>query len=124
VFIRGSAAIGLLALSPARAFAQATGSRLIRHRFTPLVGESFRMTGGGHNIKVVLTKVGDLTPVLRAHDPNRFALLFRIPDGRQPTPGIRSFRHPAVGTVDLFVSPVDRGAKALHYEAVINRSRT
>jgi hypothetical protein len=128
VFLRGGAAMAFLAAVPAaRARASATGAaaKLKRYRFTPLVGARLRMTGGGDDAHVVLAQVGDLFPVLRPDDQNRFSLMFTIPRGRhRPSPGIRTFHHPLIGHVQLFVSPVGRGRKALHYEAVINRSRS
>lgn len=82
------------------------------------------MTGGGVTVIVVLTKIGNLTPVLREDDPNRFVLLFEAPLNHERTQGIRRLYHDALRPVSLFVSPVDRGVRARHYEAVINRSRS
>jgi hypothetical protein len=107
----------------ARSQARKAGA-LKRSRFTPLVGAQLRMTGGGVDARVVLAEVSDLSPVLRPHDPDRFSLLFRVPRGHHVSPGIRTFHHPHLGRVALFVSPVDRGIKARHFEAVVNRSRS
>jgi hypothetical protein len=82
------------------------------------------MTGDGVAVVVVLAAVSNLLPVLRKDDPNRFALLFEAPLNHARTEGIRTFHHHAIGPVSLFVSPVDRGVRARHYEAVINRSRS
>jgi hypothetical protein len=97
---------------------------LKRARFAPLVGQKLRMTGGGDNARVTLLEVGDLVPALRLDDPNRFSLLFRVPRGHQASPGIRTLHHPRIGGVELFVSPVDRTNRGIHYQAVINRSRS
>jgi hypothetical protein len=124
-FMRTGGALALLAAAPAawaRSAVGASNTGLTRARFTPLVGSTIGMTGAGDNLQVVLSEVADLLPVLRVDDPDRFALLFTATRGDPPTPGIRTFTHPELGEVALFVSPVDRGVNALHYEAVINRS--
>ena len=35
--------------------------------------------------------------------------------------GIHRFEHPALGTFDLAVNPVDRGVRGVDIEAVVNR---
>jgi hypothetical protein len=122
-FLRSGVAVTVLsavpvALVPAAFGAPAAG--LTRSRFAPLVGTTFRMTGGGDNLDVVLSEIHDLVPVRRSQDEKRFALRFDASRAHRRTEGIRTLHHPQVGNVVLFVSPVDRGVKALHYEAVIN----
>jgi hypothetical protein len=124
LFIQGCAAAGMLVAAPAAWARSAKRQALTRSRFSSLVGETIRMTGGGDDIAVTLTQVGDLLPVLHRNDPNRFSLLFTVSRSHTPSPGIRTFRHQRLGSVELFVSPVGRGIKAHHYEAVINRSRS
>ncbi|HWF49167.1 MAG TPA: hypothetical protein VG294_00870 [Solirubrobacteraceae bacterium] len=125
-FLRGGATLAVLGMAPAawaRSTAKArTRNPLARSRFTPHVGAKFRMRGDGHDVEVVLTKVSNLIPVMRAEDPNRFALLLKAPYRHLPVEGIRTFHHRAFGDVTLFVSPVDRGVDGRYYEAVINRA--
>jgi hypothetical protein len=130
-FLRGSAAAGVLAagaVSLPRAVGAATrtptSSQLTRGSYAALVGSTFRMTGGGDNLNVVLSAIDDLQPVARPGDPNRFALVFRTPASRaRSAGGIRTLHNSRSGTTTtLFVSPVDRGVEAHWYEAVINRS--
>jgi hypothetical protein len=126
-FLLSSGAFALLATSPsawARAVTLARRKTLKRSHFKPLVGSKLRMTGGGRDVHVVLSEITDLIPRLRADDPNRFGLLFTVSGSHQATAGIRTLHHEALGQLALFVSPVDRGVKAHHYEAVINRSRS
>lgn len=126
-FLHAGATLALLGTAPAawaRGAAAASPKSLRRSHFAPLLGAKLRMTGGGVDVDVVLAEVGNLVPVLRKDDPNRFALLFEAPRNHTRTEGIRSFHHDQLGSVALFVSPVDRGVKARHYEAVINRSRS
>jgi hypothetical protein len=125
MFLRSGAALALLAAAPtawARSGGLAPRNLLTRSRFTPLLGASFRMTGDGQDLDVVLAQISNLTPVMRADDPNRFALLLEAPMDHAPSEGIRTFQNDDFGEVDLFVSPVDRGVEARRYEAVINRS--
>jgi hypothetical protein len=125
MFVRGAATVALLAGAPAawaRNVVAASRSSLARSRFVPVLGSTFRMTGDGHDVDVVLAQITDLSPVLRAADQDRFALLFDVSVGQPLASGIRTFHNDDVGEVSLFVSPVDRGIKAGHYEAIINRS--
>jgi hypothetical protein len=124
MFLRGGAAFALLALAPAawaRSTRAASADSLTRSRFTPHLGARFRMSGAGPSIDVVLTEINDLVPVLRSEDPDRFALLLEAPADQPRTEGIRTFHNDAMGDVNLFVSSVDRGIDARHYEAIINR---
>jgi hypothetical protein len=49
-----------------------------------------------------------------------FSLTFSGPRGLG---GIRSLRHPALGTFQLLISPVGPGGQRQYYEAIVNRSR-
>ncbi|MDQ6777386.1 MAG: hypothetical protein M3071_14470 [Actinomycetota bacterium] len=124
-FLRGGGAtLALLTLAPAawaRSTRVTTGNALTRSRFTPHVGAKFRMSGGGPDVDVVLTEINNLVPVLQSHDPNRFALLFEARADQPPAEGIRTLHQAALGALTLYVSSVDRGVDARHYEAVINR---
>lgn len=127
MFVRAGVAAGALVFVPnawGRSILRGGRGPLVRSHFKPLVGEKLRMTGGQTDVHVVLTAVHDLLPVLRPNDPNRFSLLFAVPRGHRCAEGTMTFHHRDLGRVDLFVSPVDRGIKARHYEAVINRSRS
>jgi hypothetical protein len=127
-FLRGGGAtVAYLAVAPA-AWARNTrisgpGNPLARSRFTPHIGARFRMSGEGPDLDVVLSAIDDLIPVTRSEDPDRFALLLEGPIDLPSTEGIRTLHHDALGEISLFVSSVDRGVDARHYEAVINRSR-
>jgi hypothetical protein len=94
---------------------------LTRSTFLPLVGSTFRMSGGGTNYDVVLAEVDDLIPASSTDSENRFSLVFSASPTRPRTQGIRTFHNGRVGNFDMFVAPVDRGAKALRLQSVINR---
>jgi hypothetical protein len=99
----------------------AAGSQWLRSRFTPFAGETFRMTDGHANVDVVLTDVMDLDPVLRSNDEKRFVLVFAAAHSHPLADGIRKFRHPGFGEVDMFVSPVGRRIDPIRYQVIVNR---
>jgi hypothetical protein len=125
-FLRHSAVLAMLTAAPAsllRSLRLSTPPSLARSRFAPALGTMFTMTGGAGAVEVMLAEINDLSPLRRAEDEDRFALLFEAPDGQPCPDGIRTFHHRSVGDVTLFVSPVDRG-QALRLQAVIDRSRS
>jgi hypothetical protein len=100
---------------------EAAAAPLQRSAFTPLVGQTFTMSVGHNAISVVLSEVGDLKPATAAKDEDRFSLVLTA-RGREVRPqGTYQLQHPKLGTVTLFVVPVDRGASARRYQAIINR---
>src|SRR5580658_10283029 len=124
-FLRGTGAVAMLSAAPASLVHVAGGVRpaaLTRSTFVPLVGDWFRMTGGGDDMKVVLAEINDIVSSRQSPDEDSFALVFRAPVAHARTDGSRTFRHPKMGHVSMFVAPIDRGVHALRYEAVINRS--
>jgi hypothetical protein len=125
-FVRGGAGLALLSVTPvplAHVLSAATPvpAPWSRSRFAPFRGSTFRMTGAGEDVDVVLTEINDLRPVLRVNDERRFALLFVASPSEAPANGIRTFGHDDFGDIALFVSPVGRVAGALRYQAIINR---
>lgn len=127
MFVSAGIGVGALVLTPhawAKTGAATRRGPLVRAHFKPLVGEKLRMTGENTDVQVELAGISDLVPVLRHDDPNRFALMFKVPLEHTGTGGIMTFHHRHFGQVELFVSPVDRAIKVRHYEAVINRSRS
>jgi hypothetical protein len=124
-FLRGTGAVAMLSAAPVSLAHLPRGARrasLKRSTFTPLLGDAFRMTGGGDDVEVVLAEINNILSSRQTADDDRFALVFRAPVDHARTEGIRTFRHPKIGHVSMFVAPIDRGVKALRYEAVINRS--
>jgi hypothetical protein len=124
MFLSGGAAVALLLAGPpawARSALAARTRPLRRSRFKPVLGATLRMTGGGDDVDVVLAEITDLSPVLRADDEDRFALLLHARGSHRLRAGTKTLRHHDLGAVALFISPVDRGVEPAHYEAVINR---
>jgi hypothetical protein len=93
----------------------------VRSTFTPLLGSTFHMSGGGSGYDVVLTEIDDLDFSRADQSEDCFSLIFSGSTSRPRTSGIRTFRHAKIGAVDMFVSPVDRGVRALRLQSVINR---
>jgi len=91
-----------------------------RGTYTPLVGQTLQLTTATGSRQVVLDEVGDLQSPGAAGDAHRFSLVFRSPKGARLQDGTYSFRHRTIGTVDLFATPVDRGAKADQYQVIVN----
>lgn len=125
MFLRSSAALAAVAATPqavVRGMHSLAPARLVRSRFVPALGTTFRVSGGSVDLRLVLTEINDLSPVLRADDEDRFSLIFEAPLGRRALDGIRTLRNERIGVVDLFVSRVERPIGAQRYQAVINRS--
>jgi hypothetical protein len=122
--LRNGAVIALLSAVPVSLAQKATAAPradLTRSTFTPLLGRTLLMVGGGTAVKVVLSEINDLVPVNRAGDEDRFSLVFAAPKGEARSQGIKEFRHPDIGKMSIFVAPTDRGTQAVRFEAVINR---
>lgn len=86
--------------------------------FTPLVGQAFRVVVGETGLEVTLGEVRPLPPHAYREEP--FALLFRGP--RQPVLAQRTHTlvHPQLGTLALFLVPVQGGGDGVAYEAIFN----
>jgi hypothetical protein len=93
----------------------ALGGYLRRETWLPLVGEGVEVAG----VTLLLGEVADL-PLLAGRD-DAFRLELTGPAGM--TGGIHPFQHPALGSVELFLSPVDTVVAGVQrYEVVVNRS--
>ncbi len=78
--------------------------------------------GPGRRERFTLIEAAGRTP--RSHGRRQvtgeaFSLLFSAESGSVPA-GTHTFRHPAMGWFQLFVSPVGQGRKGQRYEAVVN----
>ena len=99
-----------------RALAAMTPAHLVRRSFRPLVGSTFRFSGGGKRYNAILVSVGDL-PNSRPGDPNRFRLLFAV-RGAGPQQDTYRFSHARLAPFPLFVVPVG-ARRGRYYEAVV-----
>jgi hypothetical protein len=118
------AVVPVVFASPAGALSRIAGTTsapLQRSLFTPLIGQTFTMSARRDAISVVLSEVADLKPATTANDEDRFTLVFTAPRRQARPQGTYQLQHPNLGSVALFVVPVDRGASARRYQAIINR---
>jgi hypothetical protein len=100
-----------------QALASVSSPTLTRSAFLPYVGKTFRLGSAGG----VLVEVGDLKPVGAPADERRFSLMFEATSALATGQGTYRVGRDGCGTVDLFLVPVDRGAKHHLYQAVVNR---
>jgi hypothetical protein len=115
------AALGAFGLAPSvvRQFLSAARvPTLTRSTFEPLVGDVFGVDFGGTFERVTLAEVNGLASARSSRDEDRFALVFRTPLGPRRPDGIHVVAHPRIGEAPVYLSAVDRGVKALNYEAV------
>jgi hypothetical protein len=94
---------------------------LTRGSFEALVGRALRVVGGGRDAVLVVTSVDDIRPAEAAGDQHRFSVTFRGSRRGAIDQGVYRFVGRGLGAFDLLIVPVDRGAKARYYQAVINR---
>ena len=73
----------------------------------------------GRALRVKLVSVRELPSA-----GDSFSLLFRTGRTQDVESRIYRLEHPALGSFELFLSPVGRGVKGLDLEAVINRIAT
>ncbi len=116
----GAATLSISGVASAATRTAVPRAKLARSTFVPLVGRTFTMAEGRSSHDAILAEVNDL-PAADRGDEDRFALVFHVDRRNRPAQGLKQFRHAELGRVDLFAGPVDRGVKALRFEAVVNR---
>lgn len=85
--------------------------------FTPLVGEAFALeVEPGSKVEVRLAEATgrELPGAPRAP----FSLVFTGPAEPMLRQGSRRLEHPSLGAFDLFLVPIGRDERGVHYEAV------
>jgi hypothetical protein len=93
-----------------------------RERFAPLVGQTFAVghesAAGWVGPELELVAVNALRPHSRRAEP--FSLLFRGPRSPILPQSIYDLVHPALGTLKIFLVPVQPSGDGAEYEAVFN----
>ena len=107
--------------SPATASAAVPG-HLRRSAYTGLTGGTFRAGGTELRLLSVADLAGVASQPALAGSEDAFALAFAGPLGAPVESGIQTFSHPALGSFDLFVTPVDLPDGDRRYEVVVDRS--
>ena len=119
--LRAGVAVGVLVVAPAGpAGAVEPRLRLEPAAFTPYIGRSFALVGGGTRVHARLAEVEELAMPGAAPAHTGFSLLFEAPVPL-PGQGIYRLHNPQAGQVDLFVVPVDRPGRHHHLQCIIHR---
>ena len=92
-------------------------SPLTRSRFTSQLGSTFSLKSPVATWSVRLERIGDLFPVLRADDEDRFSLIFSSTEPGPPQ-GTFTFVRAGFEPTQLFVIP---DADRRQYLAIVNR---
>jgi hypothetical protein len=100
--------------------AAAARSAYDRATWTPLVGSTFTMSSATSSQPVVLAAVENVAGA-PSGAAQRFSLVFRSASGPLVDQVVSLQRRGFAGA-SLFVSSVDRGISAHHYQAVVNRT--
>jgi hypothetical protein len=90
--------------------------------FREHLNSKFRMHYDASNVAdVELIQVTDLSPNRRLL---QFSVLFLAPSDTPIAQRTYRLTHPHLGELDLFLVPIAKDDRGVHYEAVFNRERT
>jgi hypothetical protein len=95
-----------------------------RESFLPHLGSEFDIESDPGT--VTIGRLIDVSPATRLTAPHAsftsFSLTFAVPRAFPAESRVHVVRHPELGTMDLFLSPVGRPAREVHLEAVFNHA--
>jgi hypothetical protein len=92
-----------------------------RANFAPHRGKSFTLSGHGHKVQVVLATIDNLTGARHDNAQHQFSLLFEAHRSANVPAGLYTLRGTKFQALSIYLTPVDRGHKAQHLQAVVNR---
>ena len=120
----GAGAAGAAALAGLRTAAPAAAApgHLVRSSYAGLTGQRFTAGPVALRLLSVTDVAGAAADARLAGSQDAFALAFSGPLGQPLPAGIHTFRHPSLGAVQLFVSPVEAPRADRRYEVVVDRS--
>jgi hypothetical protein len=95
---------------------------LRRSAYTGLEGSDFSVAGETLRLLAVADVAGAARQPALVGSDDAFVLAFSGPLTAPLTSGIHAFRHPLVGSFELFVTPVDRPGGDQRYEVLVDRS--
>jgi len=97
--------------------------QLTRDWFLPHLESRFSMSlKGDHTLDMPLVEISPETRINNgAKIYSAFTLLFDAPQGTPSADGIYHIRHPQLGEMDLFLSPVGHTVTKVQYEAAFTR---
>ena len=106
----------------AAARAAAAGSHLLRSSYTGLVGQRFAAGSVALRLLSVADVAGAAGNRSLVGSEDAFVLTFSGPLDPALEAGTHTLRNAALGTFELFLSPVGKPRKDQRYEAVVDRS--
>jgi hypothetical protein len=112
--------MAVVVMSPQPAWARHRLDGLSRSTFAQMLGQTFTLTGPLGTMRATLDEVGDVVGAPAGAD-GRFSLLFRAPSTARTSDGTFTVANRRMGSQPLFLVPVDRGASAQLYQAIVNR---
>jgi len=119
--LAGAAATAVVVLTPRASWAGPRLDTLSRSAFAEMLGQTFTLSGPLGTVRATLDEVGDVVGAPRGAD-GRFSLLFRAPSTVRAADGTYTVANRRLGSQPLFLVPVDRGASARLYQAIVNRT--
>jgi hypothetical protein len=102
---------------PATLKAAPTGLR--RREWSGLVGRTVTVAGAGGRARMAVVDVSDIAGAPAGHD-GCFQVTLRAQDRVAVASGVSQVGRPGAAPVSLFVSPIDRGVRARHFQIVVN----
>ncbi len=86
--------------------------------FEPLVGDPFALEAGPQTLELVLETAATAGARLGGRDP--FSLAFRGPWEPVLPQAIYALRHDGLGTLEIFIVPIERDESGVLYEAIFS----
>lgn len=86
--------------------------------FNNHLNTQFQVDRDGEQIELLLIEVSRLK---QSKGQEQFSIVFRGPVDQPMAQGIRQFRHPDMGSFELFIVPIKQDGEGYQYEAVFNR---
>ncbi len=120
----GAGAAGAATLAGLRTAAPAAAGpgHLVRSAYAGLTGQRIAAGPVALRLLSVADVAGAAVDARLTGSQDAFALAFSGPLGQPLPAGIHTFRHPSLGAVELFVSPVETPRADRRYEVVVDRS--
>lgn len=101
------------------------GAPMTREWFLPHLNSEFQMSA--EILSVTPVKLIEVSPAMALQDKDHhvsytaFSLVFKGPQYMRQESGVFHLRHPELGKMDVFLSPVGRYKDQVRYEAVFSR---
>jgi hypothetical protein len=117
-----AALVGVRPWAPAQAAAAGPAGHLLRSSYAGLTGQRFATESTELRLLSVSDLAGAAVQPSLVGSEDAFALTFSGPLDAALETGTHTLRHADLGTLELFVSPVEQPRTDRRYEAVVDRS--